>query len=68
MARKAQFGVTRNGEHVKLFDTRAEALEHVEKSKRQDQEWFDQGWSSTIDSIFSPSRYHIETVKWPWAW
>ena len=64
---KTRYGVTRNGEHIKLFDSKIKALEYVEKSKRWDQEGFDQGWSSTIDSVFSPSQYHIETVKrLPW--
>jgi len=62
---KRLFGVTRNGEHLKLYNTRDEANQRIAEEKQFDIKVFNDGWVYQYKTLAEYQRdihYHIELV------
>lgn len=61
-----RYGVVRNGEHIKLCETKEEADQHIRDCKDDDLDSAAQGWITEEQA--KATRYHIQTVKGRRAW
>ena len=61
-AKKPEFGISRNGEHVERgFDSREEAESRVAELKQDDQAAVKAGWTTTDQA--AANRYWVEEIK-----
>jgi len=65
MTKKAkipEFGISRNGEHVKRgFDSREAAESHIVELKQDDQAAVEAGWTTIEQAV--ANRYWVEEIK-----
>ena len=61
MARKIQFGVVRNGEHLSLHASRSEADAAAKAERTRVQEAADAGWTTRRDA--DQTRVWVEEVR-----
>ena len=61
-----QYGVVRNGEHVKLCETREEAEQYILACKSVDLDFASKGWITKEQA--GAAQYNIQTVKGRRVW